>query len=578
MAWSNGYTYRRAIVVDNTKVSGTGDLTDFPVLVKGTYSYLATIANGGGVKNASGFDVVFASDVDGATPLKHEIERYNAATGEVIYWVKVPTLDGDADTTIYIFYGNAAISTDQSDKNNVWRSEYKTVNHLQQIGDGTGNEYIDSTVNANHGTGGVGTTNVPDRVDGKIGYAQQFDDATTDGIDIADAASLDLAVDTDATFSLWIKESGSGSTIWEVLFSKRSTGTVCNYQAFLWENSQDISWQNDGNASRGTGAITTTAKKLTFVVDSTANTVTVYINGGVQDTFTSREIGTVNNAALTLGYWTDGTPKEFLSADIEEFRVYVGKLTTDWILTEYNNENSPSTFYAVGNESESGIAFDAASNSGYQATASTYNWAHTTSGNNRYLVVGVSLLSVIGSSVTGITYNSVAMTFLGAVASVSGAVRAELWGLIAPSTGSNSIEVTLSTGLISAACAVSFTGVNQSVPTEGLNTATATNVGAADATVDVTTVATNDWIIDQVATDDTAITVGAGQTSRNNVTGAGGSGADSTEPDTAPSTVTMSWANVAALATWSIAAIASRDANASSGITSGFMTTNKFMS
>lgn len=351
MAFANGYTYRRSIAVDNTKVSGTGDLTDYPVLIKGTYAYLATTANGGGVENASGYDVIFTSDSAGSTQLKHEVERWINTTGEVIYWVKIPTLDGDADTTFYMFYGNSSVSTDQSDKNNVWRSEYKVVAHLQETGAGTSNEYIDSTANANHGTGGVGTTNVPDRVTGKIGYAQQFDDATTDGIDIADHASLDLAANTDGTISLWVKESGSGSSTWEVLFAKRTAAT-CNYQAFLWENSQDISWQNDGNATRGTQAITTTYKKLGFVIDGTANTVTVYINGASAQTMTSREFGTTNTAALTLGYWlSSGTPAEFLSADIEEFRLYHGgKLSGDWLATEYANENDPSTFYAVGAE------------------------------------------------------------------------------------------------------------------------------------------------------------------------------------------------------------------------------------
>jgi hypothetical protein len=210
------------------------------------------------------------------------------------------------------------------------------------------------------------------------------------------------------------------------------------------------------------------------------------------------------------------------------------------------------------------ILFDSASNSGYQTAQSTYTWNHTCSGNNRYLKVGVSMLSVAGSSVSSITYNGVALTLIKSKASVSGAVRAELWGLVAPAVGTNAIAVTLSTGLDSIGTAMSFQNVHQTSPTEGENSASATNVGAADATVDVVTVATNDWVIDTVATDDTAITVGAGQTSRNNVTGTLGSGADSTEPATSPATVTMSWTNVAALATWSIVAVALRPVSASS--------------
>lgn len=212
----------------------------------------------------------------------------------------------------------------------------------------------------------------------------------------------------------------------------------------------------------------------------------------------------------------------------------------------------------------SGIQFDAASNSGYQTAQSTYTWNHTCTGSNRHLLVGISMLSVAGSSVSGITYNGVAMTFLGAKASVSGAIRVELWGLVAPATGTNAIAVTLSASLDSVGGAISTTGVHQTSPTEAFNSASATNVGAADATVDVTTVADNDWVLDAVATSDTTITVTGTQTQRSNVSGALGSGATGSQgPKTPPGTVTSAWTNVGALATWSIAAIALRPIAAS---------------
>ena len=255
-----------------------------------------------------------------------------------------------------------------------------------------------------------------------------------------------------------------------------------------------------------------------------------------------------------------------------------GASTTAWTKTELdtaqigvristdatNNIEVTTMGLYVGHKPVPTIIFDSASNSGYQTAQSTYSWSHTCWSVNRYLFVSVSMLSVAGSSVTSITYNGVAMTFIGAQASAVGAVRVELWGLIAPASGSNTVAVTLSAALDSVASAISLNNVHQTSPTEGFNSATATNVGAADATVNVTTVADNDWVLDGVATDDTAITVGAGQTSRNNVTGALGSGANSTEgPKTPAGSVTMSWTNVAALATWSIAAVGIRDINAS---------------
>lgn len=217
-----------------------------------------------------------------------------------------------------------------------------------------------------------------------------------------------------------------------------------------------------------------------------------------------------------------------------------------------------------------GIAFDAASNSGYQAAASTYNWSHTCTGSDRFLSVDVSLLSA-GSTVTSITYNGVAMSLIRAQTTVTSFGRVESWGLAAPASGANSIIVTLSGSIASAGCAVSYTGVNQYTPTEAANSAQATNVGAADATVTVTPVADNCWIHGAVASDDASVT--ANQTTRNNVTGVGGSGADEdTGPITPAAATAVSYTGVGALATWAIAGYAIRPV-ASAVVTDGFRTT-----
>lgn len=222
-------------------------------------------------------------------------------------------------------------------------------------------------------------------------------------------------------------------------------------------------------------------------------------------------------------------------------------------------------FERLSNLFQVGIAFDATANSGYQAAQSTYTFTRTCSGNNRYLVVDVALLSAgqtVSSIVDDFGGGAVAMTFLGAQSTVTSFGRIESWGLIAPVSGTKTIQVNLSSSVISAACAVSYTGVHQSSPTEGFNSAQATNVGAADATVNITSVADKCWIHAAVATDDTAIT--ANQTSRNNVTGAGGSGADEdTGPITPAGATTMSYTGVGALATWAIAGFALRPIEAS---------------
>jgi len=121
--------YWRRITIDHTKVPNT-DLNNFPVLISGTYSYLATTGNGGNVTSSNGYDIIFTSDAAGTSTLPFEQESYNATTGAVIYWVKVPTVSHTTDTVIYLFYGNSGITTDQSNKTGVWDSNYKGVWHL----------------------------------------------------------------------------------------------------------------------------------------------------------------------------------------------------------------------------------------------------------------------------------------------------------------------------------------------------------------------------------------------------------------------------------------------------------------
>jgi len=108
-----GYNYSRSITIDHTKC-GSANSTNFPVLVAGTYSYLATVANGGNVTSASGYDIIFTSDSAGTILLNFERASFNATTGAVEFWVKVPTVSNTADTVIYLFYGNSAVTTDQS--------------------------------------------------------------------------------------------------------------------------------------------------------------------------------------------------------------------------------------------------------------------------------------------------------------------------------------------------------------------------------------------------------------------------------------------------------------------------------
>lgn len=220
--WSNGYTYRRSVTIYHTKVPDT-DQTNFPMLFSGTYAYLATTSNGGGVTNANGYDIIFTSDAAGTSTIPYERESFNATTGAVIFWVQVPTLSHTSDTTIYLFYGNSSVTTDQSNKNGTWDSGYKGVWHLPN---GSTLSANDSTSNANSGT-----VNNATATNGQIDGGAAFSGSNQD-IQLG-AATGDLDLTGTMTLEVWAKANAlpSSSGTYNGLIVKGYDGSNTQYQS-----------------------------------------------------------------------------------------------------------------------------------------------------------------------------------------------------------------------------------------------------------------------------------------------------------------------------------------------------------
>lgn len=95
------------------------------MLISVTDTDLKHTANGGKVGKTDGTDILFTS-VDGTTKLNHEIESYSSSTGASIFWVQVPSLAKTSDTVLYIYFGNAAAS-DQQSVNSTWESNFGSL-------------------------------------------------------------------------------------------------------------------------------------------------------------------------------------------------------------------------------------------------------------------------------------------------------------------------------------------------------------------------------------------------------------------------------------------------------------------
>lgn len=186
------------------------------------------------------------------------------------------------------------------------------------------------------------------------------------------------------------------------------------------------------------------------------------------------------------------------------------------------------------------IAVDATSSTS-GASVSSLTFSHTVgSGAERMLIVGVALRKN-GPVVSSVTYGGVGLTLIASQLDGGADHRAELWYLLAPTSGTANIVVTLSATVDATAGAISFAGVNQTAPLGSVAGSQGT-----DQTPSVTIVSAVGEVVADVMSangDSGAVAVGANQTQQwNQNTGTSDAnefGAQSTEAGAA--SVTMSW-------------------------------------
>ena len=193
---------------------------------------------------------------------------------------------------------------------------------------------------------------------------------------------------------------------------------------------------------------------------------------------------------------------------------------------------------------------------------------------NGLLVVGVELniTNVPTASVSSITYKGTALTFIGAHNDAGATRRVEMWYLLAPPTGSNSMVLTVNlptAGTVGAVFgATTFSGVDQTVPIGGFYSAD--GAGATFSQLDVPSVV-NGMVLDGLATGGSvAVTVPGPQVSLyNNVSLAGTDPPDVTGVGTshagAPSVPNSESFNAAS--NWSLGAISINPTSADIGVT-----------
>ncbi|MEQ8323202.1 MAG: DUF2341 domain-containing protein [Vicingaceae bacterium] len=347
-----GYAYSKSITIDHNNVSGGTVLKDFPLLVSVTDNDLRTVANGGNVENGNGFDIVFVDD--NGVPLAHQIEKYNATSGNFIAWVKIPSLFPSVNTNITMYYGNTAVSGDPS-STQVWDNNYQAVWHLHD-------DFNDGTSVGNDGTNS-GSTDAA----GFIGDGQSFDGSNdfifrTDANLNGNIPSLSSGSPDEFTLSGWIYI--DAINVRRPLLSKQGIGPGTDRGfVFMMEDDNRLKaelFKNNVSGDRTEVYSTATLNINTwyyismtyeFVTDGTSECY-LYIDG-VNDGSTTTSVGPIvaNGRDLDIGrYYWNGSTNYYHDGLIDEVRISDVVRSSDWITTEFNNQSDPSTFMSFGPE------------------------------------------------------------------------------------------------------------------------------------------------------------------------------------------------------------------------------------
>lgn len=333
MAFPIGWGRKCKLTIDHTKISGEANLENFPVLLTEA-NFPSTIFDH---TKSGGADLRFSSDEAGATELPLEVVVWDQDNDKAEVWVKLASISYETDTSFYVWYDNpgavAYEHTDTYGTHAVWNNGFVAVYHLQSSGADSGPNSYDTAAG-----------DAPEYAAGKIQSGGDFEKDNTDYLVILDANCPNLEIAGSQTWTAWYKPETVNTTC--AIASKSGT----NYKQLYIQNASPTMYMGGLSASlEGTNNLSAgTFYKVTGSYDATAHKLYVWM-----DTSKESSAELTGTPADTNGNFHIGDTKDFnASADgiIDELTISNVLRTDGWIVTEYNNTNSPETFTTEGTE------------------------------------------------------------------------------------------------------------------------------------------------------------------------------------------------------------------------------------
>jgi hypothetical protein len=272
------------------------------------------------------------------TLLNYEIESFTKSTGQLIAWVQIPVLSASADTTIYMYYGNASPPAPPS-PNLTWDANYKGVWHL---GNGVTLSASDSTA-----TGNNGIINGATAVAGEISGAANFAGNATINLGGGSAGAGGTGNLDSATFTWYGWIYTSDTTNYKDIFTAGAGGLP----GLRLSNLNQIEYENVDSATIGLSAGTVPANAWTqaaLTYDNSTGNFTFYLNGAPSGSGTWGASWNTFSWGYQAHSWTLGYFQYQPDMRIDEWQLSNTVRSAGWIGTEFNNQSSPGTFLTVG--------------------------------------------------------------------------------------------------------------------------------------------------------------------------------------------------------------------------------------
>jgi hypothetical protein len=323
------FAHDRTVTINDGIISST--LTNYVMTVKGNYTYLKTIANGG--QAANGNDIVFGSNAGCSSRIPFQIITYSASSPDVVFYVLISSALASSNTPIHLCFGDASVTTDQSDPHGLWINNYAFVANGIVANDSTSNNLAITNNSATSSAGQVG--------DGALTSATTW------------LSASDAALPT-TIFSLtgWFCSSTSDTSNIMVNYG---TSNAFNNQVYL--GYYDL---GNGKVAGIVGARNVNVGGSTNLNDGVCHflagtydgtTLSLYIDGSFISSATA-VIVIVPGGVLNIGRDFVGT-QTFIGVN-NAIHIYSVAISAAQVSAEFSNQSNPAAFYTISSDISTG--------------------------------------------------------------------------------------------------------------------------------------------------------------------------------------------------------------------------------